>query len=126
MVLGHLDLEDRYGTPNIWEVLVLDHAVGHVDTEAVDSTVEPEAEHTVELGANLFVLPVEIRLRDIEEVQVPRAVANRLPRRTAKHRGPVRWWHLSVIPLALFEDVAISRSAPWLGSECLLEPHMIG
>ena len=40
------------------ECRVLHHAVGDVDTEAVDAQVEPEAQDRLELGPDLAVVPV--------------------------------------------------------------------
>src|SRR6185312_14132303 len=51
----------------------LDHAVRDVDAEAVDATVEPEPEDPAELFANPRVLPVQVGLRAVEQVQVPLA-----------------------------------------------------
>ena len=59
-----------------WDALVVDvgqrvvfgHRVGDVDAEAVDPSVEPELEDRVELGEHVGMLPVPIRLADVEEV----------------------------------------------------------
>ncbi len=51
----------------------LDQAVGHVDAEAVDAHVQPEAQDGAELVADRRVFPIEVGLLGGEEVQVPLA-----------------------------------------------------
>ena len=55
----------------------LDHAVGHVDAEAVDAQVQPEPQDRAELVADRRVVPVEVGLLGGEQVQVPLAVRAR-------------------------------------------------
>src|SRR5690606_6102653 len=52
---------------------VLEEAGGDVDAEAVDAPVEPEPQGAVELGGDLGVAPVPVRLLGREHVQVPLA-----------------------------------------------------
>src|SRR5699024_1300156 len=61
-----------------------DQAVGHVHAESVHAAVQPEPQDVVEFGADLFVLPVQVRLVGVEQVQVP------LPGRAVGlgHAGP--------------------------------------
>jgi hypothetical protein len=47
--------------------------MGHVDAEAVDPAVEPEAQDRLELRPHLVVRPVQIGLPGGKEVQVPLA-----------------------------------------------------
>ena len=68
---------------------VLDEQVGHVDPEAVDATVRPEPQRREEVLPDLVNAPVEVRLLRGEEVEVPVAVADRLPRGAAEERPPV-------------------------------------
>ena len=49
----------------------LDQCVGHVHAEAGDAAVQPETENALKLGMHGRVVPVEVRLGRIEEVQVP-------------------------------------------------------
>jgi len=67
--LDHRDLPVPVG-----QARGLHQAVSHVDPEAVHALVEPEPQHVLELGAHLGVLPVEVRLTGVEQVQVPLAV----------------------------------------------------
>ena len=58
--------------------------MGDVDSQSIDASVEPESEDLIELGDHFGVLPVHVRLADVEQMQVPIAVADRLPRWPAK------------------------------------------
>ena len=114
----------------IRQALGLDHAVGHVDTEAVDAAVEPEAQDRAELLLHLLVVPVEVRLRRVEDVQIPlagRAVGLRhaLPHAAAEHRLPVVRRQLAVLAAAVAEDVARALRAARRRLERLLEPGVL-
>ena len=64
--------------------------VDDVHPEAVDTAVEPPAHDVVDGLAHLRVLPVEVRLLTVEQVQV--VLAGRgfpLPGRSAEERAPV-------------------------------------
>ena len=119
-------LEDVLDVLDVGVLGVLDHAVGDIDAEAVDATVEPEAEDVVELGPDLFVLPVEIGLRRVEQVEVPLAVVDLLPRRSAEHRPPVRGRLAAVGASARLEDVARPLRRAGSGGERRLEPAVFG
>ena len=54
----------------------LGHPVRHVDAEAVHAAFQPEPQRLLEVVENLRVVPVQIGLLGVEEVQVPLA---RLP-----------------------------------------------
>ncbi len=49
----------------------LDEGVGHVHPEAGDAAVQPEAQDPLEFLVHGVVVPVEVRLGGVEEVQVP-------------------------------------------------------
>ncbi len=66
--------------------------MGDVHADAISAAVEPEAEDVEVLGADLGVVPVEVGLGGVEQVQVPLAVGQPAPRRAAEHRLPVRGW----------------------------------
>ena len=68
---------------------LLEEAVGHVDPEAVDAAVEPEAQHVLEHRRDLGVAPVEVGLAGVEEVEVPLAVLDLGPRGAAEDGLPV-------------------------------------
>ena len=100
---------------------VLHQAVGDVDAKAVHAAREPELEDRVELGAHGLVRPVQIRLRRIEQMQVPLAVLDLLPGRAAEDRRPVvRWRRAAVASVA--EHEAGARVASRAGGERLHEP----
>jgi hypothetical protein len=67
---------------------VLGQRAGGVEPDPVDAAVEP-APHG-RLGAHLGVVVPQVRLVDVEQVQVPLAVPERRPGRPAEHRRPVR------------------------------------
>ena len=92
---------------------VFGQAVGHIDAEAVNAAVEPEAQDRLELGSHLGVGPVKIGLLGGEEVQIPllgRVVSRRhaRPRRAAKVAEPVIGRLVAAWATASTEDVARS------------------
>jgi hypothetical protein len=99
-------LDQRLVAPDVGEAGRLDEPVRDVDPEAVDTAVEPELEDRVELGAHLFVLPVEVWLRGVEQMEVPLAVVDAHPRRTSEHGQPVVRWLAAVGAAAVAEHVA--------------------
>src|SRR5437588_3190791 len=54
----------------IAQLLIFEQPAEEVDAEAIDATVEPEAQDIVHGLAHLLIAPVQIRLFHIEEVQV--------------------------------------------------------
>ena len=78
----------------------LDQTVGHVDAEPVDVPVEPEPQDVDEVLPHVGVVPVEVRLRGVEQVQVPPSA--RLP-------DPGRGWGPTQAP----RTRCASRSAGW-------------
>jgi len=104
--------------------------VGDVDAEAVDPAVEPEAQDAAELLPHLRVLPVEVGLRAVEDVQVPLAgLAVRLghagPGGAAEDRGPVVRGQLAVLALAVAEHVAVALGRAGARGQRLLEPLVL-
>src|SRR5690606_21167193 len=95
----------------------LDQAARDLDAEAVHAAVEPEAQDAAELLVDLRVVPVEVGLAAVEEVQVPLAVvlpgaaggvgavAHAGPGGATEHRLPVVRRLLPVLTPALAEDV---------------------
>ena len=72
------------------QLAVLVERMAHVDPEAGDTALEPEAQDVLELRMHLRVPPVEVRLRGREVVQVVApALAVERPRRPAEDRAPV-------------------------------------
>ena len=49
----------------------LDQRVGDVDPEPVDPAVQPEPQRLLEIGDDLGILPVQVRLLGGEDVQIP-------------------------------------------------------
>lgn len=87
---------------------MLEQPGGHVDAEAVDPAVQPEAQHAVEVGAHGGVTPVQIGLLGREHVEVPLTrTALRLldpgPGGAAEHRPPVVGRQLTVLPASVGE-----------------------
>jgi hypothetical protein len=99
--------------------------VGHVHPEAVDPTVEPEPQHRDELGADLRVAPVQVRLGDVEQVQVPLAVRHAFPGRAAEDALPAVRRLAAVRAAAVAEDVALPLRAARCGGQGGAEPGML-
>jgi hypothetical protein len=91
---------------------ILGEAVRDVDPEPVDASVEPEPEDRFELGADLGVRPVEVRLLSGEQVEVPLAIGDAVPGRTAEDRAPVVGRLLAALAATRPEQVARSGRAP--------------
>ena len=112
---------------DVRQALALDQAVGHVDAEPVHTPVQPEAQHLVEHLPDLGVLPVQVRLGDVEDVQVPLAggpvgLGHPGPGRPAEDGAPVVGWLGAVGTLALPEHVAVALGRPRSRRQCRLEP----
>ena len=109
---------------------VLGHRDRHVDAEAVDAAVEPEPQDRVELRPDALVAPVPVRLRHVEQVQVPLpgrpvGVGDARPGVAAEHRGPVVGRLVAVRPLAVAEDEQVALGRAGFGGEGGLEPRML-
>ena len=122
-LLGALDHRDD-AVP-VGQAGLLDHAVRDVDPEAVDAPVQPEPQHVLELAADLGVLPVEVRLLGVEQVQVPLAVRDAGPRGPAEDRQPVVRRQLAGDAAALAEQVAVALGAARGGVERGPEPDVL-
>jgi hypothetical protein len=104
--------------------------ITHVDAEAVDAPVQPEAQDRRERGAHLGVLPVEVRLLGVEDVQVPLAglavgLGDTRPRGAAEDGLPVVRGQLAVLAAALAEHVALALGRARTGGEGSLEPLVL-
>jgi hypothetical protein len=104
---------------------VLGHRVGDVDPEPVDATVEPEPQDRVELVDDLRVVPVEVRLGDVEQVQVPLAVLDPLPGGPAERSRPVRRWDVAGGPLAVAEPEPVALRRTLARGKRRLEPRVL-
>ncbi len=94
-----------FGVAHVGQPGGLDQAMGHVDAEAVDAHVEPEAQQGAELVLHGPVLPVEVGLLRGEEVQVPLAggavgVVRAGPGRAAEDGLPVVGRQFALLPAA--------------------------
>ena len=105
---------------------ILGKRMGHIDAEAVGAAVAPEAQSGFEVLVDLGVLPVEVGLLYSEEVQIPFAVANRLPRRAAEGRLPAVGGQLPVLAPARAEDVAVALRRAGARCERCAEPFVLG
>ena len=104
---------------------VFGQAVRYVDAEAVGAVVGPEAQGLFELLVDVRILPVDVRLRLIEQVQIPLAVGHARPGRAAEEGLPVVGRQFAVLAAAVAEDVAVARRGAGLGGEGLLEEHVL-
>ena len=119
----------RPGRP-VRQPLALDETVRDVDPEAVDPAVAPEPEDVVELRPHVGVLPVQVGLGHVEDVQVPLArravgLGHALPAPTAEHRRPVVGGLLAAGTPAVTEDVAVALGAARTGGQRGLEPGVL-
>ena len=108
----------------------LHQAVRHVDTEAVDAPIEPEAQDAAELLPDDGIRPVEIGLRRVEDVQVPLTggsvgIGRARPGGAAEHRLPVVRGQFARRALAVAEKVARTLRATGPGGERLPEPDVL-
>ncbi len=118
VALDGADVTERRGQ-------ILGQAVGHIDPEAVDAAVGPEAQGVPEVRADLGVVPVEVGLLGGEEVEVPPAVGQPGPGGAAEAGDPVGGRQLAQLALALAEDIALPRGGSGLGGQRLLEPEVL-
>ena len=76
-----------------WEVLFFRDEVDDVETESFDSFLPPEAHHLIDVFTHLFILPVQVGLGHVEQVEIilpsPLII---FPRASAELRFPVRWF----------------------------------
>lgn len=82
------------GVVRVRQFGVLEQSGGDIDAEAVDTAVQPEAQHLLEVVADGRVTPVQVGLLGCEQVQVPLAggavgLLDAAPGGTAEHRAPV-------------------------------------
>ena len=91
-------------------MVVLEHCglgdqVDHVKAEALDPLALPEAEDRRQLGPDGGVLPVQVGLADVEQMEVPLAQGGQvLPGRAAELGHPVGG---GLVGAALFEDIVV-------------------
>src|SRR5690625_287921 len=55
----------------VGQAIGLNHSVRNIDTEPINTAIEPEAQNVLKIGAHLGVFPVEVGLAGIEKVEVP-------------------------------------------------------
>ena len=123
----HLGLDDLH----VRQSRRLGHAVRDVDAEPVDAALQPEAQRLLEVLEHLGVLPVQVRLLGIEEVQVPLAgiavcLDNPGPRGAAEDRDPVVRGVDATGAGAVTEDVALALVAAGARGQRRLKPGMRG
>src|SRR6516164_10835771 len=103
--------------------------MGHVDTKAVDATIEPEAHDRFRFRPYFVVVPVEVRLRDIEDMQVPLTqptvcLGDPRPARAAEIAEPVVRRQLPGSTLTVAKYVPRSLAAARCCPQGGLEPRM--
>ncbi len=103
----------------------LDQTVGHIDPEAVDAQVQPEAQDRAELVLDGGVVPVEVGLFGGEEVEVPLAVGDPGPGGAAEEGLPVVGRLLTVLAPALAEVEALAQYRTRALGECAAEPFVL-
>ena len=105
----------------------LGHAVRDVDPEPVDAALQPEPQRLLEVLEHLGVVPVQVRLLGVEQVQIPLAgvavsLDNAGPCGAAEDRHPVVRRMNAAGAGAVAEDVALTLVAAGAGGQCRLEP----
>jgi hypothetical protein len=85
----------------------------HIDSEAIYAPVEPKAQHTIEETPDVRVLPVEVGLALVKEVEIPLAsgairVCGPRPRGTAKDGFPVIGGKLTRLTMSIMENVTLA------------------
>ena len=101
-----------------------------VDTEPLDSPIEPERERAIEVRLDVFVLPVPVGLPRCEHVQVPlprRAIrfGDASPGRATEDRGPVVGRKIAVRALAVAEPEPIALTRTTASGDCIDEPLVL-
>ena len=134
-VVGAVVLHDRHVVRRALRQVtirqVLDEGVSNVDAEAVDSAVTPELNRLLEVGADLGVVPVPVRLFRREQVHVPLTggavrFGDARPRGRAEVARQFAGSDLAVRALAVAEDVTVALGRTGSRLERLLEPHVVG
>ena len=87
--------------------------MSHVDAETGYTLIEPEAENVFEVFHNLRVVPVEVWLAYVEDVEIPLTLfavcfANASPGATTENGWPVVWFFATEQTFAVAEDVHVS------------------
>ena len=103
----------------------LHETVGDVDPETRSATIEPEPHHSLELVGDVGMLPVDVGLALVEQVEVPLTVRHAGPRRTAEHGLPVVGWQLTVVSATVEEVVAGALVGSGRRGERRSEPEVI-
>jgi hypothetical protein len=121
--------EDGAGIVPVGEVLVLDQPMRDIDPESVHSVVHPEPQHVDELGSDVRVAPVEVRLGDVEQVQVPLPglavrLDHPLPGRAAENAAPGVGRLVAVRAAPVAEQVPVALGAARRGGERRLKPRV--
>ena len=115
---------------DVGQVPLLDQAVGDVDAEAVGAPVEPEPQDVQELLTDVRVVPVEVGLLGVEQVQVPLArcavgLGHPLPGRTAEDRQPIVRGLLAVVTSPRAEEVSVPLRRAGARRQGGLEPRVL-
>ena len=102
----------------------------HVHAETVHAAVQPESEHVVELGADLLVLPVQVGLVGVEQVQVPLPggavrFGDPGPGAAAEHAFPVGGRLLTGLAAPVAEDVPVPLCRARGSGQGSLEPLVV-
>ena len=121
-VTGHL----AGGHLCIRKSIRLDQTMRNIHAESIDPTVQPELQDVEERFTNRRLVPVQIRLAGIKEVQVPLVLVGSLrPRGVAEDRLPIVRRSIRVLRVNVPEDVPVALIGTRLGGQSPLEPRML-
>ncbi len=101
-----------------------------IDPEAIHTAVEPESEYTIEEAPDFRVLPVEVGLALIKDMEIPLAggsirVRDPRPCGAAEDRLPVVGRKLAVLAQAIAEHIARSLGRARSRGQGRLEPLVL-
>ncbi len=130
-VRGHHRVGAGGRVGQVGQLRVLGDQGGGVDPHPARAAVEPEAQHVLVLGPHVGVVPVEVGLLGVEEVEEPVAggavrVGGPGPGGAAELRGPVVGRQFAVLAAAGPEPEPLPGRGARTGRQRLAEPRVGG